>query len=256
MFKKNVKNRLSSFTRLLVRSKLAKYSCFDLNLVKINSILIIAPHPDDEIIGLGGLIIKAINNHCKVNLLLLTDGEASGAHKDLDLIKTKRRELSSIIVKQMGIPEAQIYRMELADGRVPREGEAGFDDVSEKLVTILEKEAPDLVFATHPLDFWPYDHVACAELAKAAFHKSNVKSQLYYYWVWAWYHLKPWQVSKIDFSSYLRIDIKNELPQKKQLISQYIEPLSSSKKPWSGVLPASLITGNTQNFEVIEKVNY
>lgn len=256
MLKKYIKNKLSAITRFVVQNKLSKYSNLDFNSIENSAVLIISPHPDDEVIGLGGYILKARKEGNKILLLFLTDGEASGAHQDNEIIKTKRRELTSRITTQMGIPEEQIFRLGLADGKVPREGEAGFKEASEKIVAILEKETPDLVFATHPLDFWPYDHVACAELAKTSLKKSSKKSLLFYYWVWAWYHLKPWQVSKIDFSNYFRIEIDKELPQKIEFIKQYIEPLAPSNKPWSGELPKTLIKGNTQDFEVLEKIDY
>lgn len=38
-------------------------------------ILILAPHPDDEIIALGGVIQKALKNNCAVKIVYLTSGE-------------------------------------------------------------------------------------------------------------------------------------------------------------------------------------
>ena len=36
------------------------------------SVCIIAPHPDDEVLGLGGSIRKMVNNGIKVNLLVVS----------------------------------------------------------------------------------------------------------------------------------------------------------------------------------------
>ncbi|MDD4954691.1 MAG: PIG-L family deacetylase [Candidatus Omnitrophica bacterium] len=38
-------------------------------------VLILAPHPDDEIIALGGIIQKAVKSNCKIKIVYLTSGE-------------------------------------------------------------------------------------------------------------------------------------------------------------------------------------
>ena len=42
-----------------------------------NKILIVAAHPDDEVLGAGGTILKHAKNGDEVNILILTDGESS-----------------------------------------------------------------------------------------------------------------------------------------------------------------------------------
>ncbi|WP_240051127.1 PIG-L deacetylase family protein, partial [Bacteroides salyersiae] len=41
------------------------------------SLLIIAPHPDDEVIGCAGLIQRSLNKGNNVYVIILTGGEAS-----------------------------------------------------------------------------------------------------------------------------------------------------------------------------------
>jgi LmbE family N-acetylglucosaminyl deacetylase len=226
------------------------------NRVFKSKILIVSPHPDDEIIGLGGLILEALNNKCDIYLVFLTDGESSGAHGDKEVIKKIRLKLTENICNRLDIPLINVHHLHFTDGAVPHLNHDGYVEAVVRLKEIIEKTNTNVVFATHPLDYWPCDHVACASITKEAVKQSNLKVDLYFYWVWAWYHLKPWQIMKLNFKNYFKIRITQHLAQKKVFIDAYIEPLSTDGKPWSGILPKSLLKGNKQEFEVIEKIEY
>ena len=43
----------------------------------IDKILVIAAHPDDEVLGVGGTIAKYVKKGCQVDLLIVTDGSTS-----------------------------------------------------------------------------------------------------------------------------------------------------------------------------------
>ena len=52
------------------------------------NILIIAPHPDDEVLGMGGTI-KKISKKNNVSLLVMTDG-ASAQYSDPKMIRVRK----------------------------------------------------------------------------------------------------------------------------------------------------------------------
>jgi LmbE family N-acetylglucosaminyl deacetylase len=240
--------------------------------IKSGSILIIAPHPDDEIIGTGGLIIKKLREGCKVNIVFLTDGECSGASPNQEETKQARISLSEKIAIKLGVPPENLYRMHLPDAFVPKRGEPGFADAVTQLAHLIDKIDPSAIFATHFLDHWPFDHVACSQIATEAVIKlckpnpelsggSSVnqpskKPELWLYWVWAWYFFRPWKSHKLNFKNLYRLDINNEIALKRELMDIYLQPRSPEGKPWSGVLPVAMIFPFSKPIEIIEKIKY
>ncbi len=218
-----------------------------------SSILVIAPHPDDEIIGLSGVILQTIKNKGEVFILFLTDGEGSKADNDLKKIKIERIKLSEKILNSINISSEKIFRFHLKDGEIPNKNDENFDVVSLKLAELIDELKPKTIFSTHEFDYWPFDHVACSNLAINALKNSNHNCELWFYWVWTWHHLKPLKLKSIFKSKSTIVSIKQELKIKKKLISDYLTPESSFNKPWSGELPKSMIYPFSKAIEVIEK---
>src|ERR1700761_4683228 len=46
-------------------------------LARVRSAVIVAAHPDDEVLGVGGLISMLAASHARLRLVAVTDGEAS-----------------------------------------------------------------------------------------------------------------------------------------------------------------------------------
>lgn len=53
----------------------------------MNKILVIAAHPDDEVLGMGGTIAKLTKDGNEVNVLIVTDGSSSQYRDSIDLKK-------------------------------------------------------------------------------------------------------------------------------------------------------------------------
>ena len=70
--KKNI-FKFNKFLDTLYLNKFLKKK--PLKLPKNKKILILAPHPDDEVLGCGGLILLLLNNKCQINIFCLTSGE-------------------------------------------------------------------------------------------------------------------------------------------------------------------------------------
>ncbi len=219
-----------------------------------NRTLILAPHPDDEVLGLGGIIMNLLTRGGEVCILYLTDGESSGIWNNNEEIRRQRIQLSEKSTARLAINNSNIFRLHLPDGNIPHPGNPGFEKAASDVKELIDMVKPDAVFATHPLDYWPFDHIACAEIASEAIKLSDHKPQLWYYWVWAWYNLRPWKLSVSRLKKLQKIDIGDHLQGKKEQMEIYLNSLTPDGKPWSGILPKSLLKAFNYPYEIVERV--
>jgi N-acetylglucosamine malate deacetylase 1 len=118
-------------------------------------ILVIAPHPDDAEIGMGGAILKCKAEGMKVGVIDLTSGEPT-PFGDLE---TRRRECQAA-TKILGLD----WRENLD---LPNRSLEPTLDARAKLAGVIRQTRPRWLFAPYWTDAHP-DHVAAAELAEAA----------------------------------------------------------------------------------------
>lgn len=218
------------------------------------SLLVMAPHPDDEMLGLGGCILAALERRQVVNIVYLTDGEAACPRYSAERVKSERAKLTCEVIGQLGIPPQNLHYLHLTDSGISRPNQPGFNDAVERLRRLIDDLKPDNLLATHRDDFWPYDHVACAELAEVALARATHKAPLYEYWVWAWYNLRPWRLLRSWPAGLFSVDIRPWAAKKRALGRVYLDAKSPDGMPWSGVLPWPLRHAFNFNIEVLEKV--
>jgi len=141
---------------------------------------VVAPHPDDETLGAGGVIALAARRGQAVTIVAVTDGEAAPVHMDA-LAQLRLREQERAL-EALGAKEAHIVRLELPDGEVTARTDA--------LSTALELLVPP---GTTLLAPWRHDghpdHEACARAAERAAETAGAR--LYRYPIWAWHHRGP-----------------------------------------------------------------
>jgi LmbE family N-acetylglucosaminyl deacetylase len=110
--------------------------------------LVLAPHPDDEVIGPGATIAQAVARGLEVKIVVVTDGGAQGGAAEREIESRKGVEV-------LGVGEPEFWRL---PDRSLRPGDAG---LRRALRGVLERLAPDVVFVTSPVELHP-DHRALA----------------------------------------------------------------------------------------------
>lgn len=70
-----------------------------LKLERINTVLIVSPHPDDDVIGAGGFIYIASKLGIKIKILYVTDGSGSLNPKYKNIVETRKQEAKNAINK-------------------------------------------------------------------------------------------------------------------------------------------------------------
>jgi len=80
------------------------------------ALLVVAPHPDDEILGAGGLIRTWAVRGAEVNVLSVSDGEA--AEPSRHGLGTIRREELTEALRKLCPTHVSVTRLGLPDGRI------------------------------------------------------------------------------------------------------------------------------------------
>lgn len=125
------------------------------------TIVVLAPHPDDEVIGCGGTILLAARRGDRVVVVFLTSGELGLRHLPPAEAWSIREQEARDAAGVLGTAESHFFR--LPDwGCAEREAEA-----AERLCAVLTAERPALVYLPHPGEVHP-DHAACLPIARCA----------------------------------------------------------------------------------------
>jgi LmbE family N-acetylglucosaminyl deacetylase len=150
--------------------------------LRVRRLVVVTPHPDDEVLGAGGLIQKALAEGVLVEVIAVTDGEASHplsrAATALELPAVRARE-TEVALRRLGWDKPVITRLQLPDGHVAERRR----ELDRALSDILLPN--DLCVAPWRLDGHP-DHNACGESALQAAVSVGAKALSFLIWTWHW----------------------------------------------------------------------
>lgn len=213
--------------------------------ISFDNVLIIAPHPDDEVLGCGGMIARLVSNGTKVYVLFLTDGATShvGCCAALESeVSNQRRNLAVQANAILKIPKENLSFFNGSDGILPRNGQADFNEMAQNLASFIKEKDPDAIFCPHPFEGWT-DHIAASELTEAAMVKvsEGKRTRLYYYCVWFWYSLPLKKALSIDWRKARLLNISKQLPLKRKAVNTYITAFAPCGNSWVGNLPEEFL---------------
>ena len=93
-------------------------------LAGIGSAVVIAAHPDDEVLGVGGTMAQLVAAGVRLRIIAATDGEGSHPEADPRLIAAQRAAESAAALRALQIGSAEVIRLRLPDTSLGRcEGE-------------------------------------------------------------------------------------------------------------------------------------
>lgn len=126
-----------------------------------HKVLVLAPHPDDEIFGCGGAIALYAGQAVPVHVHILTDGAGYAQEAQRAQIRATRQQESRLALARLGNGidcDFGPYQ----DRALLQEG-----SLIAHMLALLEQHAPGLVIAPSAWEIHP-DHQACARAAAAA----------------------------------------------------------------------------------------
>ncbi|MGM8215071.1 PIG-L deacetylase family protein [Bacillaceae bacterium W0354] len=162
--KRQILKAMNPIIRPITKTILTKHYQADLQPVELTeqNILILAPHVDDETIGLGGTIARYKDNNNdgyknrQVSVIYMTDGAGSVSQLDKQKLINTRRQEAHEVKDFLNIDE--LYFLDEPDGALKPTKET-----VDKLATLIQQINPDMIYVTTHIDCHP-DHIATAEI--------------------------------------------------------------------------------------------
>ena len=218
----------------------------DLDLRACTRLLVVAPHPDDEVLGVGGISAMLGSRGCSQAVLALTDGEASHPGSTFDRVELAERrahETAEALRTLLG-SQPQIERLRLPDGGLSGAEARLQGEISSRL------ELDTWCLAPFRHDGHP-DHEAAGRAAARACRERGARLLEYPIWMWHWAspadRRVPWNRARcVRLSSLV-------MARKASAITKFrsqIERLDD-RPGGEAILPPSIRERFTRSFEVV-----
>ncbi len=164
--------------------------------------VIVAPHPDDEILGIGGLLALLAEQWRDISIVAVSDGDAShpgSTRWPAHSLPRQRQSETETALTRLAAFNAQILRARLPDGAL--------SSVEDRLVDVLAQHVRpnDVVVSTWRYDGHP-DHEAVGRASARAAANANALHVEYPVWMWHWAKpgdtRVPWhRAARVDLST-------------------------------------------------------
>lgn len=209
-------------------------------------LVMIAPHPDDEILMAGGLLSRFKGREADLVLISATDGEGShpgSTQWSEHRLRRQRPQESRLALQQLDLDPNRVdwRRLNLKDGQLPREEAFLVSHLTQLL------RPDDLLMAT-----WRNDgHCDHEAVGRAAAHAALARQvQLVEVPVWAWHWAQP-DDPRLPWPRAHRLQLDEaRLARKRKALAAHASQLQKDgERP--PVLPANLLDCLLQPFELV-----
>jgi LmbE family N-acetylglucosaminyl deacetylase len=191
----------------------------------LRPLLIVAPHPDDETLGAGGLLSAWAGRGLPVTVLSVSDGETACPEVP-GLGEIRHAELTRAL-RALGFEpdQADVVRLSLPDGKL----EAYEQRIADSIVELLQPQS--LLVAPFELDGHP-DHDAVGRAAHIAVRIRDATLVRYPIWAWLW---RAAQLRAAERSA-VRFELtSNSWAAKQHAIDQFRSQLD--ERPGGAIIP-------------------
>ena len=209
-----------------------------------SSVVAVAAHPDDEVLGVGGLLAMLAAARTRLRLVAITDGEAS--HPGMDRaaasqLAERRAAETSTALGRLGAA-AEIVRLRIPDTGVSRR-EPEVREALRELVSGFQ-----LCLAPWDGDLHA-DHEAAGRAARGACAAAGTGLLSYPIWTWHWSHpgdpRVPWEAAA-------RVPLSAEAARRKRAaigcFASQLRPRGPQRPP---VLPPEIVAHFIRDQEVL-----
>ncbi|MBY0471651.1 PIG-L family deacetylase [bacterium] len=201
-------------------------------MVAKNKLLVVAAHPDDEVLGCGATVAKRVSQGWEAYLLILTKGVAGRYSSQPDAatlkaVETETTQLGAEIDKATAaIGFKKVFRASFPDNRMDTVSRM---DVSQEILTVLKEVRPTTIFTHHPGDY-NWDHTIAFDSVMMAARSSPgefAPQEILSFEVPSSTE-RSWQSEERTFRPNVYVNIKGSIDKKKLALSYY----ASEKRPY------------------------
>ncbi len=189
--------------------------------------VVLAPHPDDESLGCGGLLATLAAAGVPAHVVVVTDGTQShpgSASYPADRLRQLREAEATEAVAALGLSPDDVTFLRHPDCGLPAPGTDAFDRAADRLAEVLGRAEAVVV----PWRRDPHcDHVATWELAAAAAARLDDPPRWIEYPVWAWPHAATDIAPQEGEATAWRLDIGGVLPAKRRAVAAHRSQLTA-----------------------------
>lgn len=198
------KLRVAIASRFLIRIRRATHR-MPVRLADIcqSRVLVVAPHPDDEVIGCGGALLLHQQKGSAVRVVFVSDGSVGIRDPKTAKMISDKRFLEVERVNE-AMKFESIHRLDFPDASLVMHEKA----IASQLALEILEFKPDQIYCPHPADGHA-DHQACSLAVAQAINSTNWSGTVMCYELWA------------TLSPNVAIDISTVADQKDKVIRLY-----------------------------------
>lgn len=233
-----------------------------MNELKI--VLVVAAHPDDEVLGAAGTVARLRREGWRAVLMLMTHGITGRAETDAAIAAAHRKAQQKLEAESKHAAEIvgydRVVHLEFPDNRldvVPRA------DIAHAISTIVQEERPNLVLTHHPGDYnWDHGVTFDAVLMGARSSPGEFSPDE----IWCFEILssseRGWRGRAAPFNPIVYVDVAETIDIKRQALEAYATEIRPTPHPRSaeGVLALARKRGHevglawAECFDVVRKI--
>jgi LmbE family N-acetylglucosaminyl deacetylase len=184
----------------------------------IDKVMIIYPHPDDEILSAGGVMQMLAKTTAEVNWVVLTKGERGTADGSvINMLAQVRAKEASRIAKLLNVDNS--YFLDFPDGDLVNQT----TKLREKLTELVNQIEPELIITYDESGLYGHpDHVVASKIVRQISKENDIK---------LWHNTLPEKILKmIKLPTQMAKDGNFAAVQKSPNFKVYIGFIASVKK--------------------------
>lgn len=203
------------------------------------SVVVFAAHPDDEVLGAGGMLSLLAAAGVRLRLVAVTDGEASHAGRLNPGELARRRDAErAAALRELGASTAEVVRLKLPD--------SGLDRREPELASLARQLVRGFDACLAP---WENDVHADHEAVGRAARQGCPR--LFFYPVWMWHWARPGD-PRVPWQQAIRVPLPAAAAERKRAaIGCFTSQLESRADDLGPVLAPGFVAHFTRDFELL-----